>query len=170
MNLAIYVESLRHQLAVAADAGGDAARELAERLTAPLESAARLVLLEALSAAADEITRDLAPGTVEVRLRGGDPEFVVTPSPEEAAFDDIAPVDRRDTSLIATGGSDDGGTARLNLRLPETLKQRIEEAANADGLSLNAWLLRAAAEALSPERHPQQRNLRGGDQYTGWVN
>ena len=28
----------------------------------------RLALLEALSAAADEITRELAPGTVEVRL------------------------------------------------------------------------------------------------------
>jgi hypothetical protein len=169
MNLSVYVESLRHQLAIAAEAGGEEARELAERLTAPLESAARLVLLEALSAAADEITRELAPGTVEVRLRGGDPEFVVTPSPEEAAFDDIAPVDRRDTGLIATGAND-GGTARLNLRLPETLKQRIEEAANAEGLSLNAWLLRSAAEALSPERHPQQRNLRGGDQFTGWVN
>jgi hypothetical protein len=169
MNLSVYVESLRHHLAVAADAGGDAARELAERLTAPLDSAARLVLLEALSDAADEITRELAPGTVEVRLRGGDPEFVVTPSPEEAAFDEIAPPGRRDTSLIATGAGDDGGTARLNLRLPETLKQRVEEAATAEGLSLNAWLLRAAAAALSPERRPQQMNLRGGDRYTGWV-
>ena len=35
------------------------------------------MLLEALSAAADEITRELAPGSVEVRLRAGDPEFVV---------------------------------------------------------------------------------------------
>jgi hypothetical protein len=169
MNLSVYVESLRHQLAVAAEAGGEAARELAERLTAPLESAARLVLLEALSAAADEITRELAPGTVEVRLRGGDPEFVVTPSPEETAFDDIAPLEGRDTSLFASGESDDGGTARLNLRLPETLKQRIEEAATAESLSLNAWLLRAAAAALSPERRRQQMNLRGGDRYTGWV-
>jgi uncharacterized protein (DUF1778 family) len=57
----------------------------------------------------------------------------------------------------------------LNLRLPETLKQRVEEAATAEGLSLNAWLLRAAAAALSPERRPQQMNLRGGDRYTGWV-
>ena len=70
MDLGVYVENLRRELAVAADAGGDEARALAERLVAPLESSIRLTLLEALSAAADEITRDLAPGSVQVRLRG----------------------------------------------------------------------------------------------------
>ena len=69
MDLMPYVENLRRQLAVAAEAGGPDARALAERLTGALESAARLALLEALSAAADEITRDLAPGSVDVRLR-----------------------------------------------------------------------------------------------------
>lgn len=81
MDLMPYVENLRRELAVAAEAGGPDARALAERLTGALESAARLTLLEALSAAADEITSDLAPGSVEVRLRGGDPAFVVTPQP-----------------------------------------------------------------------------------------
>src|SRR3954471_1815022 len=65
MDLTPHVEQIRGQLAVAAEAGGDDARALAERLTAPLESAVRLTLLDALSAAADEITRDLAPGSVE---------------------------------------------------------------------------------------------------------
>ena len=83
MDLTPYVENLRNELAVAAEAGGDDARALAERLTAPLESAVRLTLLDALSAAADEITRDLAPGSVEVRLRGGEPEFVVAPAPAD---------------------------------------------------------------------------------------
>ena len=81
MDLGHYVNDLQRQLEVAAEAGGDDARALAERLTAPLESATRLVLLEALSVAASEITRDLAPGSVDVRLRGRDPEFVVTPPP-----------------------------------------------------------------------------------------
>src|SRR6187200_2703074 len=85
MDLNPYVENLRHELAVAAEAGGDEARALAERLTAPLESAVRLTLLDALSAAADEITRELAPGSVELRLRSGEPEFVVTPSPADEA-------------------------------------------------------------------------------------
>src|SRR2546428_8255906 len=92
MTLRPYVESLRRELAVAAEAGGPDARALAERLTGPLESAARLALLEALSAAAGEITRDLAPGSVDVRLRGGDPAFVVTPppAPQEDAVDSRA--------------------------------------------------------------------------------
>src|SRR4029450_1843809 len=85
MDLAPYVENLRRELAVAADAGGEEARALAERLTAPLESAIRLTLLEALSAAADEITRELAPGSAELRLRGGDPEFAGTPPPADGA-------------------------------------------------------------------------------------
>src|SRR5436305_6463993 len=85
MDLTPYVENLRRELAVAAEAGGEEARQLAERLTAPLESAIRLTLLEALSAAADEVTLELAPGSAELRLRGGDPEFVVTPPPAEVA-------------------------------------------------------------------------------------
>jgi hypothetical protein len=83
MDLTPYVDSLRRELAVAAEAGGDEARELAERLTAPLESATRLIMLNVLSAATDEITRELAPGSVDVRLRGLDPDFVVTPPPSD---------------------------------------------------------------------------------------
>ncbi len=85
MELEPYVSSLRQELAVAAAAGGDDAQALAERLTGPLEAAARLTLLEALSAAADEITRDLAPGSVHLRLRGREPSFVVTPALAEPA-------------------------------------------------------------------------------------
>src|SRR5882672_3270640 len=98
MNLTPYVDNLRRELAVAAEAGGEDARALAERLTASLESAARLSLLEALSAAADEITRDLAPGSVEVRLRGRDPEFVVTPPPDA---DEAPPVSSLRSALAS---------------------------------------------------------------------
>src|SRR5687768_18029364 len=83
MDLTTYVATLRRDLAIAAAAGGEDARALAERLTAPLESAIRLMLLDALSAAADEITRELAPGSVELRLRAGEPDFAVTPAPAD---------------------------------------------------------------------------------------
>lgn len=184
MNLSVYVDSLRHQLAVAADAGGDDARALAERLTAPLESATRLVLLEVLTAAADEITRELAPGAVEVRLRGRDPAFVVTPPPSDQAFDDERPTRRTrpTTGAVAVDArsepgrtppveGEDGGMSRLNLRLPDALKLRIEEAARQEGLSLNTWLLRAAAAALEPDNHDRlfQRSPWGSQRYTGWV-
>ncbi|MFZ0974005.1 MAG: hypothetical protein WAN22_17370, partial [Solirubrobacteraceae bacterium] len=78
MELEPYIDKLREQLAVAASAGGEEVLSLAQRLTAALESAARLTLLDALSAAAAEITSELAPGSVELRLRGSEPEFVVS--------------------------------------------------------------------------------------------
>lgn len=164
MNLAMYVESLREQLITAAEMGGAGSREVVDRLSAGLGAAARLVLLEAISAAAAEITSELAPGAVEVRLKGSDPEFVVTP-PSESATGEGTTVPLGAISL----GDEEGGTSRLNLRLPETLKTRIEEAARRENLSLNAWLVRTAAAAV--ERPPGQtsRTPRGSQQLTGWV-
>jgi hypothetical protein len=169
MELSPYVDNLREQLAMAADAGGEEVRELAQRLTGALDAATRLVLLDALSTAADEITRELAPGTVELRLRGGNPTFVVTPSPAEDTFDDITPDTDSDGALVTAGDDDEGGMARLNLRLPHGLKQRVEEASNAEGLSLNAWLVRAAVASLGGASHPRRRSPIGGDRFTGWV-
>jgi hypothetical protein len=138
MDLMPYVDYLRRELAVAAEAGGEDARALAERLTGPLESATRLALLEALSAAADEITRDLAPGSVDVRLRGRDPAFVVTPPPAGPSFEDAAEggYETAPTGVSAAGvrppappnppEADEGGTSRISLRVPEHLKPRIE--------------------------------------------
>jgi hypothetical protein len=165
MDLGPYVSNIRHELAVAADAGGDDARALAERLVAPLESALRLALLDALSDAADEITRDLAPGSVHVRLRGREPGFVVTPPPTE-------PVDEPAASAAglppAAPEDDDGAMARVNFRLAESLKGRIEEAAERAGLSVNGWLVRAAAAALDGDDRGR-RTARGSQRYTGWV-
>ena len=76
-------QNINRQLAIAAEAGGDEARALAERLVAPLEAAIRLTMQDALASAAEEITTELAPGSVELRLRGRDPEFVVSPPPAD---------------------------------------------------------------------------------------
>ncbi len=83
MELGPYVTDLQRQLADAAANGAEDTRAAAERVAAGLDAATRLVLLDALSAAVGEITRDLAPGSVDLRLRGRDVEFVVTqPTPE----------------------------------------------------------------------------------------
>lgn len=167
MNLAIHVEALREQLIAAAEMGGVESSAVVERLSAGLEAATRLVLLEALSAAADEITAELAPGAVEIRLRGTDPAFVVT-LPSDAAGEVAA--DRSTTPPgVIPGDGEEGGTSRLNLRLPETLKTRIEEAARREGLSLNAWLVRTAAAAADGPRGQMARSPSGSDRYTGWV-
>ncbi|MFI0795288.1 ribbon-helix-helix protein, CopG family [Micromonospora rubida] len=171
MDLNPYVASLGRELLTAVETGGANDTALIERLTVSMESAIRLALLEALSDAADEITRELAPGSVQVRLRGRDPEFVVAPhqveQPQESTTDRGAvPADD------AATGFEDGATARINVRLPEQLKAAVEEAAGKEGRSVNAWLVRAASTALraSERDHASDRPGKPSAQrYTGWA-
>ncbi|MFI9787697.1 toxin-antitoxin system HicB family antitoxin [Kitasatospora sp. NPDC051984] len=172
MDLTPYVDNLRRELAVAAEAGGPEARELADRLTAPLESATRLTMLHVLSAAMAEVTRELAPGSVDVRLRGLDPDFVVTAPPAEPAAVEPTPVPAAPVAPDLPAAEDDGGQARINLRLPAQLKARAEEAAAREGLSVNAWLVRAVASAVEGGARPRvqaERSQTFGQGYTGWV-
>jgi hypothetical protein len=168
MDLRPYVENIQNQLVVAAGAGADDATALAQRLLTPLDAAIRLALQDALAAATEEITRELAPGSVELRLRGGELEFAVTPAPVDSspAADDDATRDERPLD------ADDGGVARINLRMPENLKTRVEQAAAVEGLSVNSWLVRAAAAALErgdSGRRPDRNFSRGKQRYTGWA-
>ena len=161
MDLGSYVTDLQRQLLDSAENGTDDTRAVAERLVAGLDSAARLVLLDVLSAAAGEITRDLAPGSVDLRLRGREVEFVVTQASTEAESDD---------EPATSVDLDDVSTSRTTLRLPDALKAKVDEAAVADGLSVNTWLVRAVAAALQPkQRRSAQRTLRTGDSFAGWA-
>jgi hypothetical protein len=164
MDLAPYLTDLRNQLAAAAEPGGPEARDLADRLTATLESAFRLALLDALAVATAEITRELAPGSVELRLRGRDPEFVVVAPPTSEVADDAEPASRT--------WDDDSPLTRINLRLGQDLKDRVDAAARREGVSVNAWLVRAAGTSLTsrPTSTPAARSsARGADRYRGWV-
>lgn len=161
MELGQHVSDLQRQLVDAAENGTEDTRVVAERLAAGLDAAARLVLLDVLSTAVGEITRDLAPGSVDLRLRGREIEFVVTLPNTESDSDDLpaAPVDL-----------DDASTSRTTLRLPDALKALVDEAAAADGLSVNTWLVRAIAAALQPkQRRSVQRTLRTGSDFAGWA-
>lgn len=166
MDLQPYVDGLQRQLAAAAETGGDEARALIERLAAPLDAAIRLTLQDSLAAAAEEITCDLAPGSVELRLRGREPEFVVTPPPGDQP-ETPAPV-----APPRPPEGDDGAIWRINVRMPEHLKSRIEQASEGLGLSVNAWLVRAAASALDrtdPGPSGDRRFPPRGQRYTGWA-
>jgi hypothetical protein len=176
MELTQYVESLRRELTTAAEVGGEDARALAGRLLPLLDAAVRLTLLEALSAAAEEISAELAPGSVDVRLRGGTAGFVVTPPPApaaQAAGDTVAgPVEVR----LPVAEGDDTAMVRINLRLPANLKALIEDAAAAGGISVNAWIVRAAAAALASEGRPGPRPAPAqnpdrvvGQRFSGWA-
>ncbi|MEV6632861.1 toxin-antitoxin system HicB family antitoxin [Actinoplanes sp. NPDC051470] len=167
MDITPYVEQLRDELANAAELGGADARALAERLTAPMESAFRLALLDALSRAADEITTEMAPGSVQVRLRDRSPAFVVTLPPAEE------PVAEAPAAPPPPVAESDDAVSRINLRLPDQLKARIEEAASNEGLSVNAWLVRAASAAVQrpggATPPPVRRTMTGSDRFTGWA-
>jgi hypothetical protein len=177
MDLRVYIEDIHRQLAVAAEAGGDDARALAERLTGPLDASVRLALQDVLAAAAEEITCELAPGSVELRLRGRDPEFVVTPPPVDPFGDDASDDARqggpnRWADTAPSVEADEGGVSRINLRLPDQLKARIEQAAGGEGLSVNSWLVRAASAALErtePGRRRPPGVGKGAQRYTGWA-
>jgi siderophore synthetase component len=161
MQIAHHVEELQRQLLTAAAAGDPETQERAERLVAALEPAARLVILEALSDAAGEITRALAPGSVDVRLRGRDVDFAVsTPASEPPGAAGDAP------AAQPAAEDDDGSTSRTTLRLPDALKARAEAAAARDGVSLNTWFVRAVNAALEPR--PAVRESRGSS-FSGWV-
>lgn len=161
MELGSYVGDLQRQLMGAVQDGAVETRAAAERLAVGLDAATRLVLLDALSAAVGEITRDLAPGSVDLRLRGREVQFVVAQPDTERD---------RDERSAATVDSDDASTTRTTLRLPDALKARVDEAAAAEGLSVNTWLVRAVADALQPgKRRAAQRTQRTGNSFAGWA-
>lgn len=165
MELNAYVESLRTALAAAGGAAADDVRQAADRLSYAVEPSLRLTLLEALGDAAAEVTTQLEGVVVEVRLRGSDPELVATddrvpprppmpPSPPDAP----APPEV------------DEGTSRVSLRLPETLKTRVEQAAAATGVSVNTWLVRTVSHVLdSPQTPTSTLVSRPGRRISGWV-
>jgi hypothetical protein len=161
MDLTEYVEALRHSLTTAAAAGGEQAQETARLLADTIDPAARLALIDALSAMAAEVTAALDGDLVDLRIRGRNPEVVVVPAVHEPVAE--IPADS------PTDAPDDGSTARISLRLPDALKVRAEAAAAAEGTSLNAWLVRAVADATHGPRRPGPPSGRGPRRYSGFA-
>jgi hypothetical protein len=147
MNVAAYVEALQQDLAAVAGIGDDAIAEAARRISAALESSLRLRLMDALGEAAADLTSQLPDGHVEVRITGGEPELVYVPepgAPPPSGLEDL--------------------TARITLRLPETLKGIVDAAAQEAGMSANAWLLQQITRSADPKRRPHH----GGRRMTGY--
>lgn len=147
MNVAAYVEALQQDLANVAGIGDEAVAEAARRIAAALESSLRLRLTDALGEAAAELTNQLSDGHVEVRISGGEPELVYVPdpgAPPPSGLEDL--------------------TARITLRLPETLKTIVDAAAQESGVSANTWLLQQITRSADPKR----RNQPGGRRMTGY--
>ncbi|MEV6346361.1 hypothetical protein [Actinoplanes sp. NPDC051851] len=153
MDLTPYLEGLRADLAATAAPGGPETVRAAELLTTALEPSARLALLEVLSDAAAEITTRLSDATVELRLRGREADLVVTP---------VAPVTAAPPLPAPPPVPDGGDLARLTLRMPEALKTHVEQTAAAEGISVNAWLVRAVTSAVTPGPAPASTESASG--------
>lgn len=148
MQLENHVEAVREDLARVAAVGGESTAQAAELLATALESSLGRRLQEALAEAALELSPQLPDGRAEVRMAGSDPELVYV------GDEPVAPVE----------ASDESHGARITLRLPESLKSRIESAAAANGVSVNSWLVRALRQALET----RTATTRGRHRLTGY--
>src|SRR5215211_3193369 len=151
MNLSPYLETVRNGLTNAASLADESTQHVAQRLGTAVESSTRLALIQALSDAAGVISADLAPSSVELRLSGEDPEFVVTTSTSAAEPTLLRPEPERPSGdeSDAAEADEDEPLARISLRLPASVKARVDEQASKDGISTNAWLVRAIMDALA---------------------
>jgi HicB-like protein involved in pilus formation len=143
-----HIDGIRQDLQAAAAALGDEqVVDALRRLSDTVEPSLRLRVIDLLSEAALTLNGQLRDGHIEVRLAGRDPELVYVDDPEEP---DEPPAPGDDLS------------ARITLRLPEGLKAGIEIAASREGVSANAWIVRALARAVEPRTTRRSSNrLRG---------
>jgi hypothetical protein len=145
MNLTIVLEGLQDDLQGLAELGDERSERIARRLGEALGSNLRLKLLDLLSQAALELNSKLPSGHIEVRLAGAEPELVFVEAPGESG-----------------GSVGEELSARISLRLPESLKSAVERSADREGVSTNAWLVRAIARATeSRPVHVSGKRLSG---------
>lgn len=177
MDVSQYVTRLREDLAAAAAAGDEQTRRTAALLGAALEPAARLAIMNALADLAAEVTAALGDRVVEVRLDGRDVRVAVSPGPDASATADAEPEPEPDPEPglgpPRGRGFDAGDISRVTLRLVEQIKSQAEQAAAAQGMSLNAWVAQAVQNALSGahqkwNRPPGSSGGRG-NRIRGWV-
>jgi hypothetical protein len=165
MDLTAYVDALRADLLQVAEAGGPDVQAAADRLSLALDPSVRMTLVHALADAAAEITHDLPAGSVDVRIRGRDPEFVV--NLERPAPATTPPIEETD--------EDGDVVSRVTVRIPDALKTRAEDAATDSGQSLNSWIVQAVRAALRERAHTVDVDLsskllhgRVGRSVQGW--
>src|SRR5580658_745241 len=149
MDISDLINALRRDLASTAEVGGPEVKAAAERLLLALDPALRLTLMEALSQAAADVSAALPGVSVSVRLQGREPVFVVEGAPAAAQAADSFEDEETEA------------TARITLRIPETLKARAEALAARRGQSLNTWLVGAARAAAADRPHHAGESIHG---------
>jgi hypothetical protein len=183
MDLDSYIATMRESLtAVASSVAPDdeQTKRAAGMLAATLDPAARLALMNALSDLAAEVTAELADKVVDVRLDGRDVRVAVT----DTGLREEGPAPpHRPPHPGAPPFEGSGDVSRMTVRLVEDLKEKAEQAAAAQGVSLNSYVQDAMAQALrskarwaggawsDPEwgGHGPGGASRGSDRIRGWA-
>jgi hypothetical protein len=151
MDLSRHVAALQADLAAAAALGGEETAEAGRRLADAAGASLQLRLLDLLSEASLELNAQLPDGHVELRLAGREPELVyVAQTPAEGPAGDTAVE----------------FDARITLRLPDAVKTAAETAADREGISTNAWIVRALKREL--ELRARGR-IRAGNRLQGFA-
>ncbi len=149
MELTPHLEAIREDLGSLLGADEAAAASL-ERVGRALDATLQLRLLEVLGEGALELTEQLPVGHAEVRVSGRDARLVYVGPPDPPP----PPADEHET-------------ARLTVRMPDVLKGSIEDAAEAIGVSVNAWLVQSAQSALGRAGEQQRRG--SGNRISGYA-
>ncbi len=122
-------------------AGGDPEVETAARaILSALGPAVRQLAYDLAEQAAAEVAAQLPGHQVDVVLASGEPTLRV-----------------RTDSGTASATPGESLDARITLRLPPTLKELIETAAEAKGESVNTWLVKTVSTSADEGRHRNRR-------------
>lgn len=146
MDLTPYIGQLREDLSSAASAGDDQTRQTAAALSAAIEPAARLAIMNALSDLAAEVTTQLDGQVVDLRLDGRDLRVVVGGGSSPPGDDAVVDEEEEPPPPPPTG--EGGDVSRITLRLLDEIKAKAEQAASTQGVSLNTWVAQAVQGAL----------------------
>jgi HicB family len=129
------IQVLREDLVRVAALGDENTSRAADLLSVAIEASLGRRMQDALAEAALELNDQLESAHVELRVAGRDLQLVLVRE------DDMAPEQ-----------ADEAFSARITLRLPESLKQRVESAAAREGASVNTWLVQALQRAVESRR------------------
>lgn len=171
MDLRPLTRSVQEQLAASAAVGDESTQRAAQLLSVSLEPALRIMLQDALSQVAADVSAEIAPGRVELALRGGEVDVQVVPPSAPSAAPPPAPPAPPAPSDPEEEGPGDASAARVTFRPPQELKSRLEQAAAEQDFSLNSYLVRALRSHLDGASAAQDRrstSFHSSGRTSGW--
>ena len=158
MKMSLVVDGLRSDVISVGELGDDTVAEVADRIAELLGRSVPSRILDLLSEVAAEVSAELPDGRVEIRVAGDDVDLAY-----------VEDVHARPAGARSEGDGDRERdrdmSARITLRLSESLKVRVEEGAAREGISVNAFIVRTLERGASNEH---KRKSYAGNRLRGY--